>query len=132
MRTGVLSSIEFVLLVALVSVMETVGAQPSWTLKWRQDFTCAPPGTAGRSAGGIDLNTWTFDIGTRDLSDPLNPGPDNWGNNEPQYYTDRCELCVLCARVIVEDGGKRWLAPELICLSFAVDFTLDAYSLDTL
>jgi hypothetical protein len=48
-----------------------------------QDFRICPTATApARSAGGIDLSVWTFDIGTRDTSDPLNIGPEKWGNNE--------------------------------------------------
>lgn len=63
----------------------------AWRVTWREDFGCEQGG-ANRSAGGLDLTTWSFDIGTRDMSDPQNPGPENWGNNEPQYYTDRCGL----------------------------------------
>lgn len=60
--------------------------------KWQTIFSesfDAEPEPAERSDGGVNLNTWAFDLGTRDTSDPAHPGPEGWGNNEPQYYTDR-------------------------------------------
>ena len=78
------------LAVCLVCMASTM-AEAAFTTIWVQDFrTCLPAQAATRSAGGLDLGTWTFDIGTRDMSDPLNPGPELWGNNE---YV-RTHLCL--------------------------------------
>jgi len=50
-----------------------------WKLVWSDDF----------DKDGIDLDNWSFDIGT---------GNNGWGNNELQYYTDRPE------NIRIEDG----------------------------
>lgn len=56
-----------------------------WSLTFEDQF---PLNTATDT--GLAADVWTFDVGTRDMSDPDNPGPELWGNGEPQYYTDRC------------------------------------------
>jgi hypothetical protein len=62
-----------------------------WQVIFNEEFSC-PDASAveSRSPGGLDLSVWAFDVGMRDMSDPSNPGPEQWGNGEPQYYTDRC------------------------------------------
>ena len=60
-----------------------------WVTVFRDGFDEAASGDQA-SEGGLDLRLWTFDIGTRDMSNPDSPGPPRWGNNEPQHYTDRC------------------------------------------
>jgi hypothetical protein len=43
------------------------------------------------------------------MSDPADPGPEYWGNNEPQYYTDRCEHSALDGLLV--QGS--WPSPSL-------------------
>ncbi len=45
-----------------------------YTLKWSDEF----------NGNNIDLSKWSFQIGTKDP----NGGPDYWGNQEKEYYTD--------------------------------------------
>jgi len=45
-----------------------------YTLKWADEF----------NGDALDLNNWTFDIGT---------GSGGWGNNESQYYTSSTSNC---------------------------------------
>ena len=101
--------------VILSAILNGSMVRSGWTTTFEDDFAvCPPAGAAGRSAGGIDLSKWTFDIGTRDMSDPANPGPERWGNDEPQYYTDRCERAthVHSARIRVAGVGKEAASPR--------------------
>jgi hypothetical protein len=62
---------------------------------------------------GLDAATWAFDVGDRDMSDPSNPGPERWGNGEPQWYTDRRALCsatyqfAVFVRTVFVQGSKQ-------------------------
>jgi hypothetical protein len=69
-----------------VGLMASAG-NSTWKLLFEDQF---PVDAA--SPTGVNPQVWTFDIGDRDLSDPSKPGPERWGNGEPQYYTDRCAL----------------------------------------
>jgi hypothetical protein len=59
----------------------------NWTLIFQEEFLVSD---ATAHPGGVNTNTWKFEVGNRDTSDPANLGPEGWGNGEPQYYTSRC------------------------------------------
>jgi len=76
-------------------------AEPATQYLWHDEFD-------GES---IDLNKWTFDIGT---------GASGWGNNEWEYYTDRKENAyvkdgILHIRAQKEDyEGKKYTSARML------------------
>lgn len=92
-RTFLLLLTATVLFSGCVNDSESDEADTYTNLIWQDEFNYQ---------GSVDLDLWSFDIGTGEEIF----GQPGWGNNELQYYTDRPE------NIIVEDGMLKITARE--------------------
>lgn len=77
--TGTLSGAKNYVFIPFVAEDYTVDTKDrtseGYTLVWNDEF----------DGNELDMSKWSFQIGTKDP----NGGPDNWGNEELEYYTDK-------------------------------------------
>lgn len=97
-KAGTLTAICTVTVRAKSNIAPNMPNPDGYTLVWNDEF----------NGNSLDRTKWDYQVGTRDVS---GNGPEYWGNNELQYYTEGDNLTFLDGSMIItakrEQRGDR-------------------------